>query len=181
VTRVTLLCISLILVFFLVGCMTETRVYTAQIAEFTKNIKADHPNVKNFKVHYTTPGFSINYTLKKPISQNEAMELFYKTKDLYFSDRFQKEVVEDIYYKKYTMYTDNGRFPPHIYIGIVFPGNGDEKRTVHSFSADGCRANEDGLECNTQYPIWGYDYLVDGKFVKHCSIEENSIECKDIE
>lgn len=132
--------------------MMKTRVHTTQIVEFRKNIKADHLNVQDFRVEFAPPGFFLSYTTNKPLSQKEALEILYKTKELYFSDRFQKEVVVDRYYKYYR----NDGTLPNIFIVIGFPGNGEEKSTNYAFNAYGW----------DHYQNWGFQYWVQGKLVQ---------------
>ncbi len=85
---------------FLSGCMTYKPLNTQQVDQFRKMITSEHTQIEILTVRYATPTVEFDYLLKGEISQEEMLDIFYKTKEVILSKVFQKDVIDGIYYKK---------------------------------------------------------------------------------
>ncbi|HEY2493769.1 MAG TPA: hypothetical protein VGI33_12790 [Paenibacillus sp.] len=108
----------LLLVLVVGGCTPATKISTDQVKAFVKDVKNSTASVKDMDVQFRPTQIEIIYTLNENIDETDRMDLLSGTKQLVNSDKFDQEVIQEDYLKKY----ESGGYPD---IAIIFDANDD--------------------------------------------------------
>jgi hypothetical protein len=112
------------------GCTSYTNVNTPQIKAFQKQIKIEHTNVKSLNVKYSSHSVELTFTTKKPMPKDEILVIFSKTKEMILTSSFQKDIIEERYFKRY--YKEERIYPQ---LAIYFLSTGETRYTGMFYSS----------------------------------------------
>ncbi|TXK72386.1 hypothetical protein [Paenibacillus sp. N3.4] len=136
----------------LFGCTTHTKVETSQTSEFEKDLRSQYKEIKKIIIQYAPTQIQIIYYMENVKDDTESERIFRQTKALIQSKKFQDEVIQGSYFKKYPQ-ADDWEYP---HISVNFDVNNDGE---FDFEYSSLNNKQENNQENVQYAVWYYwDY-----------------------
>ncbi len=130
--KMILLLAMVLVVMFFSGCTVVrwAKYNSTEVQEFKKQLLSEHNNVKNITIKYYVPTVQIAFDVEKDITEEEILEIFYKTKTLLTDEIFQSKFFE-AFFSQYTEVDSN--VYPEASVVFYVKGNTDTKYEFRSF------------------------------------------------
>jgi len=143
--------------FMLTGCTVPLQVRTDLISDFEKSIKLSNHELDRLIVKFYPREVQFMFNTRQKMDETKAIRIFRKTKEFFLSDVFQKEVMEEIFFKKYGK---KEKIYPDVSVSFILKA---EKPTLYcrfhsSYYATSDLSSEKSSSEIDGYRTWYYRY-----------------------
>jgi hypothetical protein len=91
----------LVFLFLITGCTPSNSITSEQLTDFKQNIRAEYKEVTDITIQMAPTRIEFNYFITKDADREKDKQIFTMTKELVLTEEFQKNTIEDTYFKQY--------------------------------------------------------------------------------